>query len=95
MPNESLRSALPKLTNKSDSCFRSELNRAGRKIFLYHQSDLEDDRVIKFAEIQTGQLLDLLKTVDQRVAVNEQLSGGLGYIQVVLEETQRWYRYRH
>ena len=62
------------------------LGRAGGQVLLDHQRYLKDDRVLKFAQIETGQLLDLLKTVDQRVAVYEQLAGGLGNVQVVLKE---------
>ncbi len=62
------------------------LNRICGQIFLNHQSHLEDDSVVELSQIQTGQLLNLLQTVDQGVTVNKQLSGGFRNIQVVLKE---------
>ena len=38
------------------------------------------------AEIQTGELADLLKTVDERISVDKELSRGLGDVEVVLKE---------
>ena len=59
---------------------------AACKVFSNHERYLKYDRVIELTQVQTGQLLDLLKTVHQRIAVYEQLTRGLGYVQVVLEE---------
>ena len=42
--------------------------------------------MVKLSQIQAGELLDLLQTIHQGVAVDEELSGGLGHIQVVLKE---------
>ena len=42
--------------------------------------------MIELAQVETGQLFDLLETVDQRVAVYEQLARGLGNVQIVFEE---------
>ena len=42
--------------------------------------------MVKLPQIQTGQLLDLLQPVHQGVAVDEQLTGSFGNVQVVLEE---------
>ena len=56
------------------------------KILLDHEGDLEDDRVVKLAQVKAGELLDLLKPVHQRVSVDEQLAGGFGDVQVVLKE---------
>ena len=64
----------------------SELRGVRSEVFLYHQRDLEDYRVVEFAQVEPGQLLDLVQAVNQRVAVYEQLSGGLGHVQAVLEE---------
>ena len=64
----------------------SELNGISCKILFNHKSDLEDDSVVELAQVETGELLDLVKTIYQSVTVYEQLSGGLGYIQVVLKE---------
>ena len=58
----------------------------GRQVLAYHQRHLEDNGMVKLPQVQTGQLLDLLKTVDQGVAVYEQLPGSFGNIQVVLKE---------
>ena len=42
--------------------------------------------MVKFTKIKTGQLADFLKTVHQRVAVNEELARGLRNVQVVFKE---------
>ena len=42
--------------------------------------------MLKFTQVKTCQLADLLQAVNQRVSVNEELSGGLGHVEVVLEE---------
>ena len=42
--------------------------------------------MIEFPQIQTGELLDLLQTINQSVTVNEQLPGSFGNVQVVLKE---------
>ena len=47
---------------------------------------LENDSVVKVAQIQAGQLANLLQTVDQRVAMDEQPAARLGDIQVVFKE---------
>ena len=57
---------------------------AGGQILLDHEGDLEDDGIVELAQVETRELLDLLQTVDQRIAVDEQLAGGLGDIQAVL-----------
>ena len=59
---------------------------AGRQVLSDHQGHLEDDGVVELPQVQAGELLDLLQAVDQGVAVDEELSGGLGDVQVVLEE---------
>ena len=42
--------------------------------------------MVELPQVQAGELLDLLQAVDQGVSVDEQLPGGLGDVQVVLEE---------
>ena len=42
--------------------------------------------MVEFPQIQAGQLFDFLETVDQRVSMYEQLSGGLGNVEVVFKE---------
>ena len=37
----------------------------GGKIAAYHQSNLEGDRVIEFAKIETRQFFDLIQTVNE------------------------------
>lgn len=59
---------------------------AACKVFSNHKRYLKYDRVIELTQVQTGQLFDLLKAVHQRIAVYEQLTRSLGYVQVVLEE---------
>ena len=65
---------------------KSIFGRVGGQIFLDHQRHLKDDGIIEVAQVKAGQLADLLKTVDQRVAVNEQTAACLGDVQVVLKE---------
>ena len=59
---------------------------SGRQILAYHQGHLEDDGMVELTQVKAGQLLDLLKAVHQRVAVDKQLARGLGHVQVVLKE---------
>ena len=47
---------------------------------------LEGNGVVKFPEIQPGELLDLLQTVYQRIAVDKQLAGRFGHVQIVFKE---------
>ena len=42
--------------------------------------------MVELAQVQAGELLDLLQAVHQGVAVDEELPGGLGDVQVVLKE---------
>lgn len=72
----------------AERCSRIQLEfrRIRREVLLYHQCDLENDCVVEFTQIQTGQLLDLLQAVHQCITVYEQLTGSLRYIQIVLEE---------
>ena len=64
----------------------SELCGVCSEVFLYHQRDLEDYRVVEFAQVEPGQLLDLFQAVNQRVAVHKQTAAGFGNVQVVLKE---------
>ena len=69
-----------------ESFLKSIFGRVGGQIFLDHQRHLKDDGIIEVAQVKAGQLADLLKAVDQRVAVNEQTAARLGDVQVVLKE---------
>lgn len=51
--------------------YQSEFHRAGRKILLHHQSNFEYDCVVELTEIETGELLDFLKAINQRITVNK------------------------
>ena len=42
--------------------------------------------MVELAQIQTGQLADLLQTINQSIAVDKQLPGSLGNVQAVLKE---------
>ena len=42
--------------------------------------------MVELPEIQAGNLLDLLQTIHQGIPVDEQLSGRLGDVEVILEE---------
>ena len=65
---------------------KSIFRRLASKVLLNHKSYLEGNSVLKLAEIETCDLTDLLKSVYKSVSVYEELSRGLGYVQVVLEE---------
>ena len=56
---------------------------SGGQVLANHQRNLKDDGVIKLTQVQTGQLLDLLQAVNQSVAVNKQLPGGLGNVPLI------------
>ena len=56
------------------------------QIFFDHQGHLEGDGVVKLPQVQAGELLDLLQPVHQGIAVDEQLPGSLGHVQVVFKE---------
>ena len=62
------------------------LHRVRGQVLLHHQRHLKDDSVVKLPQIETRQLLDLLQAIHQGIAVNKQLTAGLGNIQVVLKE---------
>ena len=59
---------------------------SGRQILTHHQCYLEHDGMVKLTQIQSGQLLDLLQTVNQRITMDKQLAGSFGHIQIVLKE---------
>lgn len=44
------------------------------EVSLNHKRDLERDGMVKFSEVESGQLADLLKSVNESVSVNEQLT---------------------
>ena len=56
------------------------------EILLNHKSNLEGYSVVELTKIKAGELSDLLKTVNEGVSVYEELSGGFGNVEVVLEE---------
>ena len=64
----------------------SKLNGFGIEILFNHKRYLKCDSVLKLAQIKSGHLADLVKTVNQRVTVNKELARGLGNVQVVLKE---------
>lgn len=76
----SVRDILPRAAKKS------ELDRICGEVFSYHERDFEDYRVVKFSQVKPRQLLDLVKSVNERVSVYEQLSRSFGNVQVVLKE---------
>ena len=63
-----------------------ELNGLGVEILLDHQRNLEGDCVLELAEIKSRQLADLFKTVNQRISMNEELTGGLGNVEIIFKE---------
>ena len=60
--------------------------KTGAEVLFDHEGHLEGDGVVKFPQVQPGELLDLLQAVHQGIAVDEELTGGFGNIQVVLKE---------
>ena len=52
----------------------------------YHQRNLKCDRILENAQIQSGRLLKLIQTVDERIPVDVELAGCLRDIQTVLEK---------
>ena len=47
------------------------------RYLAHHDGDLENDRMVELPQVETRELLDFFKAVDQRVAVYEQLARGL------------------
>ncbi len=64
----------------------SILHRLGGQVPLYHESYLKGDGMVEFPQVQPGQLANLFQPIHQGVSVHEQLPGGFGHVQVVLEE---------
>ena len=56
------------------------------KIFFDHESDFENDCMVKFAKVKTGELFDFFKTVNKGVSVNKKLTAGFGNVKIVFEE---------
>ena len=52
----------------------SELGGLAGKVLLDHKRNLEGYGVLEFTKVKSCELSDLLKTVDQSVTVNEELS---------------------
>lgn len=71
-------------TQPRGTCFLPGL--PGSEVLAHHQRYLEDNGVVKLPQVKPRELLDLFQTVDQRIAVDEQLAGGLGDVQAVLKE---------
>ena len=61
-------------------------NIPGRQVLTHHQCHLEHDRMVKLAQVQTGQLFDLLQAVHQSITVHKQLTGSFRNVQIVLKE---------
>lgn len=53
---------------------QSILDWFGGEILLYHQGDLEGNRMLKLTQIKTGQLADFFQTINKRVSVDKQLA---------------------
>ena len=64
----------------------SILHRLIGEILLDHESHLEDNGMVEFAQVKTCELLDLFQTIDKGISMNEELAGRLGDIQIVLKE---------
>ncbi len=64
----------------------SELNGLRNEVSLDHERDLKGDGVVELAQVETCELAYFLKSVNEGISVYEELSRGLGDVQVVLEE---------
>ena len=64
----------------------SKLNGLGIEILFNHERYLKGDSVLKLAQIKAGHLADLVKTVNQGVAVYKKLTRSFGNVEVVLKE---------
>ena len=65
---------LCKVLTAAESEASSELDGVSRQVLLDHKCDLEYDSVIELAEIKTCKLFDLLKSVNESISMNEELS---------------------
>ena len=83
MPDNSNISLFPTRRNRGDI---SELDGLGIEILFNHERYLKGDSMLKLTQIKAGHLADLIKTVDQGVAVYEKLTRGFGNVEVVLKE---------
>ena len=73
--------------NASNAREKSDTRLAERiQILLDHQRNFENDGVIKFTQIKAGDLFDLFQAVNKGIAVDIQLSGCFGHIQIVLKK---------
>ena len=66
---------------------KSILDRLCVKILLDHERYLKHDGVVEFPQVEAGELLYLLKSVDKSVSVDKELPRGLGDVEVILKET--------
>ena len=53
---------------------------------LYHDRDLEEDCILKLAQIQARDLLDFLQPVYQSVSMDVELARRLRNVEIVLKE---------
>jgi len=67
--------------------FLLEFNRISTEIFVDHKSNFENDSMVKFSQIKSGKFLDFIQTINQGVTVNEQLTGCLGNVKIVIKES--------
>ena len=65
---------------------KSVFNGVGGKIFLYHESNLKNNSVVKFPKVEPGELFDFFKAVNKSVPVYEKLAAGFGNVEVVFKE---------
>ena len=61
-----------------------ELYRLRSEILLNHERNLEGYCMLKFTQVESRNLANLLKTVNERVSVYKKLSRRLGNVEVVL-----------
>ena len=56
------------------------------QIALHHERNLEGQRIIELPDVKTRGLVQLLKPVDQGIAVDKELACRLGNVQAVVKE---------
>ena len=64
----------------------SKLDGLGIEVLLNHKRYLKGDSVLKFTQVKSCHLADLVQTVNERITVYEELTGGFGNVEVVLKE---------
>ena len=76
-------SLLLAISSRSDI---SEFDGLGIEILFNHECYLEGDSVLELTQVKSCHFANLVKTVNQRVAVYEKFAGSFGDVQIVFKE---------